>query len=64
MPKIKIRKSIRNRFKITKTGKVLHRSSFGRHLRRRKSKSQIRDYNRDKALEGKIAKKIKRLLGK
>lgn len=44
MPKQKTRKSAARRFKITPTGKVLRRASFGRHLRRKKSASQKRSY--------------------
>lgn len=61
--KFKIRKSVANRFKITRTGKVLRRSSFARHLRRKKSKKQIRRLKQVKVVENALAKKIKKLLG-
>ena len=62
--KFKIRKSVANRFRITRTGKVLRRSSFGRHLKRKKSKKQLRRLKRIRVVEGALAKKIKKLLGK
>lgn len=62
--KFKIRKSIANRFKVTKKGKVLHLSGFGRHLRRKKGKSQLRRLKRTKEITGALAKKVKKLLGK
>lgn len=62
--KFKVRKSVRNRFKITKTGKVMHQPAFGRHLRRKKSRKQIRRLKRTKEIKGAFAKKIKKLLGK
>ncbi len=62
--KIKTKKSIASRFKITKKGKVLHRSSFLRHLRRKKKKSQIRRLKKEKKTKKNIAKKIKKLIGK
>lgn len=62
--KFKIRKSIANRFKITRTGKVLRRSSFIRHLRRKKSRKQIRRLKQIKVVKGALAKKIKKLAGK
>ena len=62
--KFKIRKSVANRFRITATGKVLRRSSFARHLKRKKTKKQIRRLKQIKTVEGKLAKKIKKLLGK
>jgi ribosomal protein L35 len=40
--KLKIKKSVSNRFEVTKTGKVLRMSSFNRHLRRKKSKKHLR----------------------
>jgi len=64
MSKHKTRKSVARRFKITKNGKVLHRSSFSRHLRAAKSKTQKNRYKKMKPLEGKMAKKIKKILGK
>ncbi|PJE67658.1 50S ribosomal protein L35 [Candidatus Shapirobacteria bacterium CG10_big_fil_rev_8_21_14_0_10_40_9] len=62
--KTRIRKSIARRFKITKTGKVLRRSSFARHLRSKKGKSRLRRLKKIKVFKGKTAKKIKKLLGK
>lgn len=62
--KFKIRKSITRRFKITKTGKVLRGSSFARHLKSKKKKSHLRRLKKIKVFEGKMAKKIKMLLGK
>ncbi len=61
--KKKIPKSVANRFRITKTGKVLRQSSFKRHLRRKKSKKQIRRLKSVKRVKGKLARKIKKLLG-
>ena len=60
--KKKVRKSVARRFKITKTGKVLFRGSHVRHLRRKKSKSQIRAQKTTKELKGKWKKKIKKLM--
>lgn len=62
--KQKTKKSILRRFKLTKTGKILRRSSFSRHLRRKKKKSAIRRLKRIKILKGKVAKKVKKALGK
>jgi len=62
--KMKVKKSVSRRFRLTRKGKILHRASFGRHLRRNKSKSQIRGFKKAKTIKGKTAKKIKKLLGK
>ena len=62
--KKKTKKSLAKRFKITNSGKVLHRSSFGRHLKSAKSKGLKSRYRKPKELTGKMAKKIKKVGGK
>lgn len=42
MNKMKTKKIVRNRFKITGTGKVMHRVQGARHLRSKKSKTRQR----------------------
>lgn len=61
--KIKSRSIVKKRFKITSTGKVLRRTPEMRHLRRRKSKKQIRRYRQYIEVTGVMAKKIRRMLG-
>lgn len=61
--KMKIKKSVSKRFKVTKTGKVLRRTQTMRHLRRKKSKKQIRKYKVPKQVTGEMAIKIKKMLG-
>jgi len=60
--KIKTRKSVAKRFKLTKTGKLMFRGSHIRHLRRKKTKSRLRKQKVMKELTGKKALKIKKLL--
>ena len=62
--KLKIKKSISRRFKVTKTGKVLFRGSHVRHLRRKKKKGQVRAQKIPKEMNGKWKRKVKKLLGK
>jgi len=62
--KLKIKKSVSNRFEITKNGKVLRSSSFNRHLRRKKNKKQLRRLKGKQLVLGKFAIKVKKLLGK
>jgi large subunit ribosomal protein L35 len=65
MPKVKTRKIVQNRFKITKTGKVMHRAQGARHLRRNKSKSRQRRQDKPIIVDTiKYSRNIKRLLGK
>ncbi|MFC1625440.1 50S ribosomal protein L35 [Patescibacteria group bacterium] len=63
MPKQKTRKSITKRFKVTKTGKVLRRQGFRRHLSVKKSSKKLTNLKRVKELKGFYAKKIKKSLG-
>jgi len=62
--KLKIRKSVRNRFEVTKNGVVLRMSSFNRHLRRKKSKKQLRRLKGKQHVLGRFAIKVKKLLGR
>ena len=62
--KLKIRKSVSNRFEVTKTGKVLRMSSFNRHLRRKKSKKQLRRLKGKQPVLGRFAMKVRKLLGR
>jgi large subunit ribosomal protein L35 len=60
--KQKTRKIVAKRFKITGSGKVVRRAQNMRHLRRRKSKRQIRAYRVLKEVTGKQATKIRNML--
>ena len=63
MGKLKTRKSITSRFRITKTGKVLRRQGFRRHLKANKSKKRLTNLKKVVELKGFYAKKIKKALG-
>jgi large subunit ribosomal protein L35 len=63
MPKQKTRKSISRRFRITKTGKVLRRQGFRRHLNVKKSAKKKRALNRVVHVKKTMAKKIKKRMG-
>jgi len=62
--KLKTKKSISSRFEVTKNGRVLRTASFRRHLRRHKSKKQLRRLKGKKRVTGRMAVKIRKLLGK
>lgn len=64
MSKMKIRKSVADRFKITKSGKVIYGSNFAKHLKSAKSSSQLRRLRRPKKLAKGLAKKVKLMMGK
>ncbi|MDO8269740.1 MAG: 50S ribosomal protein L35 [Candidatus Levybacteria bacterium] len=63
MYKLKTKRSVKRRFKVTKTGKVLRGSQMRSHLRSHKSKGTLRAQKEIKLVHGKFAKKIKQLLG-
>ncbi|PIP57124.1 50S ribosomal protein L35 [Candidatus Woesebacteria bacterium CG07_land_8_20_14_0_80_44_9] len=63
MPKQKTRKSLIKRFRITKTGKVMRRQGFRRHLRAGKSQKRLRNLKKALELKGFYAKKIRKVTG-
>lgn len=63
MPKMKTKKIVRKRFKLTKTGKLVHRTQGARHLRSRKNKARQRRQDEPKIVTNtKYAVTIKRFL--
>lgn len=62
MSKLKTRKSAAKRFKITATGKVMFGHQMTRHLRRKKSGSNLRRKAIPGQMTGKFAKKIKQMI--
>lgn len=63
MPKQKISKSVRDRFKITKSGKIIRRKIGQRHLKGSKSRSNVRRGKEPIQVTGPWEKKLKKLLG-
>jgi len=62
MPKLKTKKSISKRMKITKNGKVKRRKPFGRHYKAGKSGDRRRKVRSSALCVGKVAKNMKRLI--
>lgn len=62
MYKLKTRKIVTKRFKVTATGKIMRRTQNMRHLRKNKSMKQIRRYRQYIEVTGEIAKKIRKML--
>jgi ribosomal protein L35 len=62
--KIKPKKSAVKRFKITGSGKITFRGSHVRHLKRKKSKSNLRRQKVAKNLKGNWKRKMKKILAK
>lgn len=61
MAKIRVRKAAAKRFKVTKTGKVVFGHQMKRHLRRKKSASNLRAKHVPGVMKGTFAKKIKQM---
>lgn len=61
--KIKIKKSLTKRFKVTKTGKVMFAHQYGSHHKLKKSQRRIRRQNIPGVLAAPLAKKVKKMLG-
>lgn len=63
MHKMKTKKIVAKRFKVTKNGDLMYRAQGARHLRRRKSKAQQRRQDHPRKLDSaKITKKLKTFL--
>lgn len=60
---MRTRKAAAKRFKLTKTGKLMHRGHGAKHLMSNKSKRQIRALKQVRAVTGKYRIKIKQMLG-
>lgn len=61
--KIKIKRSVSRRFKVTKTGKVMFSHQNRGHLKKNKTKKNLRAGKKPGELSPVFAKKIKRMLG-
>ena len=60
--KQKTRKAVAKRFKVTGSGKILHRGHGVRHLRSKKSKRRLRAQAIPKEVKGTFKKKIKLMI--
>lgn len=63
MPKSKTHSGAKKRFKVTGTGKIMHRQAGKMHLNEHKSRRRLRRLDGDKLVAPGDAKKAKKLLG-
>jgi large subunit ribosomal protein L35 len=63
MPKMKTKKAIVKRVKVSASGKVFRHKAGGGHLKSRKSPSRLRRFRKGLEVTGPFAKQIKRMLG-
>ena len=62
MPKMKTKKAIAKRVKVTATGKILHWRKGNNHLKSPKSAAQLRRIAKPAQITGKMEKNFKKLL--
>jgi large subunit ribosomal protein L35 len=62
MPKNKTHKGLLKRIRLTKTGKVKHKTCGGSHLKSNKSGQQIREFRASKTMSRGEAKRVELLL--
>ncbi len=62
MPKLKTRRAVAKRFKLTKSGKVKRAKAFKGHILTKKSRKRKRKLKRKSLLRKSESKKIKKLL--
>ena len=64
MPKMKPNKGAAKRFRITRTGKVVHRKAWGAHLMKSKSRSRQVRLKGDDVLVPADAQQVRKMLGR
>ncbi len=62
MPKLKTRRAIAKRFKVTKTGKILRRRAFKGHLLSHKTRKRKRKLRKSALVSKSEREKIRKLL--
>ncbi|MAY73721.1 MAG: 50S ribosomal protein L35 [Phycisphaerae bacterium] len=62
MPKSKRHKGLLKRIRVTKTGKIRHRSAYHKHLSSHKSGKRLRQLRRDTIVSNPEAKRFEKLL--
>ncbi len=62
MSKNKLHKGTLKRIRISKTGKIRHRSAYHKHLRSGKSGKRLRHLRQDRYMAGPDAKRLEKLL--
>lgn len=62
MPKNKLHKGLLKRIRISKTGKVRHRSAYHKHLSSHKTGKRLRQLRRDTIVSSPEAKRFEKLL--
>ncbi len=62
MSKNKVHKGFLKRIRVSKTGKVRHRTAFHKHLSSSKSGKRLRQLRKDRYMAGPDAKRLEKML--
>ncbi len=62
MPKLKTKKGVKKRFKLTKTGKVKRAKAGGRHILSKKTRKRKRALRKSDLVDSTMEKKIRKLM--
>jgi large subunit ribosomal protein L35 len=62
MPKLKTKKGVKKRFKLTKTGKVKRAKAGGRHILSKKTRKRKRALRKSDLVDSTMEKKIRNLM--
>ncbi|MGB2599310.1 MAG: 50S ribosomal protein L35 [Candidatus Omnitrophota bacterium] len=62
MPKLKTKKGVKKRFKLTKTGKIKRAKAGGRHILSKKTRKRKRSLRKSDVVDSTMEKKIRRLM--
>ena len=63
MPKMKTKSAAKKRFKVSATGKLMHKNTGSRHNMEHKTRKRKRQFRKDQALSTSDYKEVKSLLG-
>ena len=63
MPKTKTRSSVKKKFKVTATGKIMRRPAMRSHNLEKKSSKRKRGFRKDRQVTGADRGAIKKMLG-
>lgn len=63
MPKMKTKSAAKKRFKVSATGKLMHKNTGSRHNMEHKTRKRKRAFRKDQAVAGSDYQEVKSLLG-
>ncbi|MCB0879890.1 MAG: 50S ribosomal protein L35 [Thermoleophilia bacterium] len=63
MPKMKTKSAAKKRFKVSATGKLMHKNTGSRHNMEHKTRKRKRQFRKDQAVASCDYKEVKSLLG-